>query len=883
WRTANLGRDENDRLIDFWLGEVDGTSGDLSVLAEWPRREVPTYRGERIRVRLSGDICDGLRRIAANANVTLFVTILAAFEVLIQRLSGQGDFVISTVVDNRPARLREGLVGFLLNTIPIRARLKHDTRFTDYLQFASERMARVLVHSEVPFDRLVQKAGYRRENLASLKQVMFGFMPKESRGRQWPSATFEPLNFDHGRAHFDLSFVLAEAGGQIEGHVEFSTDVFDRPAVQRIIRRFTTLLEDIVADPDRRVDQFNVLPDEERALVSAWSVGKAVPYPRDANVPAVFRETANEYTENTAIAYGETEITYWQLDQWSDRLANMLRAKGMASGDVVAISAERKPALAAGLLAILKAGAAYLAVEPGMPENRVRHIIEASGARLMLAQGEAHPGAAGIPSLPIPESFDSGPAGGSAPQAEIRPEGIAYICYTSGSTGNPKGALISHRSILRLVKGADYARLGPDERTLQLSSVAFDASTFEIWGALLNGSTLVQPQVGQPTISELANTIMEEGITTLWMTAGLFHKVVDMRLDCFRHVRQMLAGGDVLSTDHVRRFLAAHPHSRFINGYGPTENTTFSTCCAVQLADLETGAVPIGRPIANSTAYVLDERLRLLPIGVEGDLYVGGDGVALGYLNMPEETAESFMDDPFSPQPGARMYRTGDRARMLSGGNIDFRGRRDTQIKIRGFRVELQEIEAVLRRNPDIGDAVAVPRREDGGAVRSLAAFVTPAPGGGAIDPASVRRMAARDLPDYMVPGEIVAVSAFPLTPNAKVDRKALLELDAGTGGEQDFVAPRTPVEKLVAGLWSELLELEKIGIDDDFFDLGGHSLLVLQLAMRLEEEIALSMDYGDFFRFPTIRMLALEITQRLLLLEEEQAFETVGPEHPHG
>ncbi len=882
WRTANIAQDEKDRLIAFWLDEIGNASGDLGALAERPRRQVPTYRGERIRIRISKEVCDGLRRIAAEANVTLFVTALAAFEVLIKRLSGQGDFVISTVVDNRPAKVRELLVGFLLNTIPIRARFGHDTTFIDYLHFASGRMARILAHSEVPFDRLVQKAGYRREGLTSLKQVMFGFMPKESRAKQWDSATFEPFNFDHSRAHFDLSFVLAEAGGEIEGHVEFSTDVFDQPGVERIISRFKTLLGEILADPQRHVDDFQILPDDERALISAYCGGKVSPYPRDASVPEVFKETATAFPDNVAIAHGDEEITYQQLDKWSDRLATLLHDRGLASGDVVAISAERTPALVAGLLGILKSAGTYLAIEPGLPENRVRHIIHASGARLFLAQGEVHPGAAGVAALSIPAGSDSDLTSGAPPRPPLGSEDIGYICYTSGSTGIPKGALISHRSILRLVKGADYAQLGPDERILQLSSVAFDASTFEIWVALLNGGTLVQPKVGQPTISELANTIMEEGITTLWMTAGLFHKVVDLRLDCFRQVRQVLAGGDVLSADHVRKFLAAHPRCTFVNGYGPTENTTFSTCCAVRLADLENGAVPIGRPIANSTAYVLDERLRVLPLGVEGDLYVGGDGVAQGYLNMPAETQTLFLDDPFSNEPGARMYRTGDRARMLPDGKLDFRGRKDTQIKIRGFRVELQEIETVLRRNPAIADAVVVPRREEGGAVRSLAAFVMPASGGATVDSASVRRLVSSELPEYMVPGEIIAVGAFPLTSNGKVDRKALLEISAGGPPEQVYEAPRTPVEKLLAGIWTELLEIEKISIDDDFFDLGGHSLLVLQLAMRLEEEIALSMDYGDFFRFPTIRMLSVEITERLLLLEEKQAFATAAAEHPH-
>ncbi len=881
WQAERLDAAEMERLLDFWVKEIGAADTELLLPKDRPRPDVLTHRGERLPIVASGEVTAGLRKIAARNGASLFATTLAIFEIFLHRLTGQTDFLVAISADIRPPALRNQLVGFFVNTLAHRARLDASTRLDDHIRAANERLGRVLKHAEVPFDALVRRMrSQRRDSTPPLVQAMFGFMPTDARTRRFGQAKAELFNFDHDRTRFDLSFMFEETEGALVGFVEYSTDIFERVGIERMIGRFETLLEDIVADPERSAGAFNILPSDERRTIARFSVGPKVPYPSAASIAGVFAETARAFADRTAVICGGREVSYAALDDWSDRLAQRLRADGVGRETVVAITAERTPALIAGLLGILKAGGAYLAIEPSLPDARRAHILADSGARLLLVQKASDIRGAELacPVLTLGEG-DAYDAPSDVPDRVVVGGGdLAYVCYTSGSTGAPKGVAVEHRGVLRLVKGQAYVDLAPGERMLQFSSASFDASTFEIWGALLNGGTLVQPEARLPSISELAELIIERRITTVWLTAGLFRQMVDLRPDCFRNVRQALAGGDVLSVDHVRALLDQAPSCRIINGYGPTENTTFSTCCVVERTDLSCGSTPIGRPIANSSAYILDDRQALAPIGIEGELYVGGDGVARGYLNLPEQTNGAFLPDPFAETAGARMYRTGDRARMLQDGAIVFLGRTDSQIKIRGFRVELQEIEEVLRRRPEIRDAVVAARR-DGATVRSLAAFVIPETVGTPPDVPALRASLNKDLPDYMMPATISVIDAFPLKASDKVDIQRLLELETTTFESRPHVAPRTPVEALIASIWSELLGRENIGIDDDFFDMGGHSLLIMQLAFRLEEETGETMEPIDFFRFSTIRALALEVTERLVLASDP-AFDAAVEAH---
>jgi aspartate racemase len=681
-------------------------------------------------------------------------------------------------------------------------------------------------------------------------------------------------------SRFDLSVMMSEDEGEIEGSVEYRTDLFDRETIVRFFEMFQRLLEQIVEAPDRRIADFQLVSDEEMAtLLGDWS-GTATPYPSGRNISQLFRNMAAQRPDGLALVNGEQRITYGDLEGWSNRLAHRLIAVGVRPGAVVAISAERRPALIAGLLAILKAGGAYLALDGSLPVHRIRLMLEDAGVSVCLVQGGSSLATA-LEEGSVVELAEDGANLEDPPNppdvGPIPPDGLAYISYTSGSTGQPKGVCVPHRAVVRLVKNTDYAHFGLDERFLQLANVAFDASTFEIWGCLLNGGTLVQAPIATPTLSELATVIEDAKITTLWLTAGLFHQMVDHELTCFRNVRQVLAGGDVLSPNHVRRFIESVPNCRLINGYGPTENTTFTTAYAVEEGSSFASSVPIGRPIANTRVFILDKRLKPVPVGVAGELYAAGDGLALGYLDRPELTAERFVPNPYDPGAGARMYRTGDRARFLHDGLIEFLGRADDEVKIRGFRVEPGEVEAILNEHPDLKQAAVVAGRDAQGAT-TLIAYMVPRRGAVSLSSRDARSFLEAQLPSYMIPVKFVSLDRIPLTKNGKVDREEL-QSTAKMEREEEGAAvpPRTPVEQILGDIWCDLLGINAISIDDDFFQLGGHSLLATKLVHRISEEIQEDLPLSAVFQNPTIRALALQITERMLAAVSENKSEGLG------
>jgi amino acid adenylation domain len=509
-----------------------------------------------------------------------------------------------------------------------------------------------------------------------------------------------------------------------------------------------------------------------------------------------------------------------------------------------------------GLLGILKAGGAYVPLDPAYPKERLAFMLEDTGARVVLTQ-ESLSGSlpeGGFERVRLDADWpEIARESAENPPSRATADNLAYVIYTSGSTGTPKGVSIRHRSVVRLVRETDYATFGPEEVFLQFAPISFDASTFEVWGPLVNGARLVVMPPGLPSLEELGAAIKRHRVSTLWLTAGLFHQMVETQIDGLRGVRQLLAGGDVLSVPHVERVLRELPACRLINGYGPTENTTF-TCCHTVRRDEPLGAsVPIGRPIANTRVFILDHWCQPVPIGVPGELYIGGDGLARDYYRRPELTAQRFLPNPFGGEGDKRLYRTGDRARFRADGTIEFLGRFDDQVKIRGFRIEPGEIEAVLAAHPGVRESV-VGAREDSSGERRLVAHVVPARGA-LLSSHELRGWLKKQLPDYMVPSVFVMMKLFPLMPNGKVDRQALPapDLRARAG----FVAPRDDLERRLAGIWEETLGVEPIGVRDNFFDLGGHSLLAARLVARIERAVGRSLPLVVLFDAPTIGRLA--------------------------
>ncbi|MFE1381954.1 amino acid adenylation domain-containing protein [Streptomyces sp. NPDC058740] len=578
--------------------------------------------------------------------------------------------------------------------------------------------------------------------------------------------------------------------------------------------------------------------------------GAVTPYPADASLPEVFAAQVRARPDAPAVVGGGHTLTYAELDARSDRLARLLRDRGVTVGSRVGVLLERGHELVTALLATLKAGGAYVPVNPAYPRERREHMLAAAEA-VVTVTGEELRQAERAQDAPEPPR----PATGSRVPA--------YVLFTSGSTGRPKGVVVEHRSVLRLVRDTDYAELGPDVRIAQVADSSFDAFTFEVWGALLNGGTVVViPTRTVLAPGALAAALAEHRITTMFLTSALFTTVMADRPDSFAGMRTLMVGGDVLNVAAVRRLLDADPAlrpARLVNGYGPTEATTFAVCGEVSSLPEDARSVPLGRPIANTDCYVLGEDLEPVAAGQTGELFIGGPGVAQGYAGQPELTRERFLPDPYATEPGARMYRTGDLVRLLPDGRLDFLGRVDDQVKIRGYRVEPGEVEAALRLHPGVREVAVV--ADDSAGERRLVAHLSPAVPGET--PTGLREFLAGALPEWLIPSAFVVVSELPLTSSGKVDRAALPPVPADGEGAA-AVSPRTDLERDLAAIAAELLGLASVGVTDDFFALGGHSLLAMRLLSRVEAAFGVRVDLGEYLYDPTVERLAAEVSAGL-------------------
>jgi amino acid adenylation domain-containing protein len=662
-------------------------------------------------------------------------------------------------------------------------------------------------------------------------------------------------------AKFDLTLSLREAGGGFGGWFEYNSDLFDAATIERMAEHFKRLLEGVVADASARVSELPLMSEEEGRLVVGGFNETAREYPREATVHGLFEHQAARTPDAVAVEYEGGKVSYRELNERAERIASRLGAEGVGLESRVGVLLERTPEMVAALLGVLKAGAAYVPLDPEYPHERLRFMLEDSGAEVLVTERRllervSEHGARVV----LVDEWTEGEEA-SAPRAWVTAENLAYVIYTSGSTGKPKGVQVTHRGVVRLVRGVGYAELDERQVILQAAPPAFDASTFELWGALLNGGRCVLLDERVPTARTLAEVIGRHGVRTMWLTSALFNSVMDEDGGALRGVEQLLVGGEALSVRHVRRALSELKGTRLVNGYGPTESTTF-TCC-YDIGEVPEGAqtIPIGHPISNTEVYVLDGRMRPVPFGVKGELYIGGDGLARGYINRPGLTAERFVPHPFSPGPGARLYRTGDSVRVLPSGDIEFLGRLDNQVKLHGFRIEPSEIEFVLGRHPAVRETVVLLSERDGGEKLLVAYFVAArgeSPSGG-----ELRRHLRESLPEYMIPSAFVMLNSLPLTPNGKLDKRALPS-PVFSASDEGYVAPRTPEEEVLAGLWSKLLRVERVSVNDSFFDLGGHSLLATQAVSRVRETFGVELPLRSMFESPTVEGLAREVVARV-------------------
>ncbi len=857
WQRQRLTGDTLHRELADWRAQLAGAPLLLELPTDRPRPTIQTFRGAWEKRELSSRLTADLRAFSQSENATLFVTLLAAFNVLLHRCSGQTDLIIGTAVAGRTHVQLEELIGCFVNTLPLRSNLTDDPTFRELVAQVRATSLAAFTHQELPFENLVAGLGPPRSPAyPPIVQVMFTLQDERVAPAPLAGLIVTRLATTTDTAKFDLSLMISDTGAALIAILEYNSDLFDAATAQRWLGHFETLLEGLVVNPARRVSEPPLLTAAERSqLLQTWNA-TATDYPRDATIPDLFARQVALQPGAVAIECGPERVTYQELNDSADALARRLRLLGVGPDVPVALCLERSVTALVALLGILKSGGAYAALDPGYPAERLALMLGELRAPVVLTHtslvAKLPASAAQVICLDEGEPMDPNPLSFSVSATAPTADHLAYISFTSGSTGRPKGVCIPHRGVVRLVCQTNYATFAATDVFLQFAPLGFDASTFEIWGALLNGARLVIHPPGTPSLAELGAFIVAQRVTTLWLTAGLFHALVDHSLPALRHVRQLLAGGDTLSPAHVRQVLAAHPSCRLINGYGPTENTTFSCCHTATHADT---AIPIGRPIANSEAYILDARLQPNPIGVPGELWVGGDGLARGYLNQPDLTAEKFAPHPF--KPGARLYRTGDRARFLPDGTIAFLGRSDRQVKIRGFRVELGEIEAQLERAPTVR-ACAVTAPADATGERRLVAHVVStdsAPSAGVL-----RAFLRQTLPAHLVPAGFVFLSALPLTPNGKIDHRALLALAPAPGPDLPAPASATPAdpweEKLLT-LWETLLGIAPIKVTDRFFDLGGHSLLAIRLVAMIEKTFGRRLPVATVFAAQSIAQLA--------------------------
>ncbi|MFH9405272.1 amino acid adenylation domain-containing protein [Streptomyces sp. NPDC017638] len=851
-----------ERLLAFWRRELQGAPELLTLPTDRPRPAEQTHAGGEHRLRLPTALTGRLRALARRERVTLHMLLLAAYQVLLARWSGQRDVSVGTTVAGRPHTELAAAVGYFVNMVVLRGRLEDNPSFRDHLRAVRTTCLRAYDHQALPFDRVVEELRPGRSlSHNPLFQVTFDTHVDERAHRTdaFGEARLTGVDFiEAGRSKFDLSLTAVDDGTGVEFTAEYATDLFDHATIERFTGHYALLLEAAAEAPDTPVDGLGFLSAEEETLtVRDWNRTDG-PVP-DTTLGDLFAAQAARTPGAVAVSDAVGSLTYAQLDARAAQVANLLRSRGHGPETTVGVFLERSTDLVVALYGVVKSGAAFVPLDPGYPPDRLAHVVDDAGITTVLTESALRPrlpGRLDAPALDTDRSlFDAQPT--TAPRPAVTGRHLAYLVYTSGSTGRPKGAMNEHRNIVnQLTWVQDRYGLDADDVLLQKTPVGFDDSLRELFWPLAVGARLVMAEPGaHRDPASLADVIEAERVTVLHVVPSLLQAFVEAPADAARcaSLRRVVCSGEALLPELQRRFFATFTGTALSNLYGPCEaaiDVTHWDC----LPGAE-GPVPIGGPVLNTRVHVLDAAGRPVPIGVPGELHVAGRQIGRGYHGKPALTAERFVPDPFSAEPGSRLYRTGDVCRWRADGRLDYLGRTDHQVKIRGIRIEPEEIDAALTALPQVRQA-AVLCREDTPGDKRLVAYVVPA---AEVRPADLRTALTRTLPAYMVPGDYVLLDALPLNSNGKLDRAALPAPAGDRPGDCLYTAPRDDVEAVTAWVWADVLGLERVGIHDDFFDLGGHSLLATRAVMFLREHLGADLRVHALFRAPTPALLAAE------------------------
>ncbi|MBE0546008.1 MAG: amino acid adenylation domain-containing protein [Verrucomicrobia bacterium] len=903
WQRDALRGADFERQLAYWRQQLNGASPALDLPTDRPRPPVQTYRGAAIHFALPATLPAELAQLSRKANVTPFMLLLAAFQTLLHRYSGQADILVGSPIAGRARVETEDLIGFFLNTLVLRGDLSGDPTFHELLRRTRQTALDAYVHQDVPFEKIAEAVQPNRDlSRSPLFQVMFVLQNEPLRPLELAGLKVSALPAHSGTAKFDLTLSLTETPDGLVGFMEYNRDLFDAATITRMLGNFETLLASVIAHPEQRLLELRLLTaNERRQLLVEWNDTRTE-FSSDKCIHELFEAQVERTPDSVALVFEDEEITYRDLNRRADAVARELQTMGVGADVRVAICVERSVEMMVGLLGILKAGGAYVPLDPTYPKERLAFMLKDSQAQVLVTQESLQADFKFVsPNLSVLclDAFNHATRNtqhASNPQSTIRnPQSsdLAYVIYTSGSTGKPKGVMVTHRNVVNFFAGMDRV-LGTEPGVwLAVTSISFDISVLELFWTLTRGCKVIIHREPDPNRSRngqahrefkkangqwrsMSDQILRHGVTHMQCTPSLAGTLLlaPESHEAMRRLSKLLLGGESLPSTLVGQLRRVFS-GELLNMYGPTETTIWSATHRVDGTD---GAIPIGRPIANTQIYILDQQLQPVPVGVPGELFIGGEGVARGYLNRPELTAEKFIPHPFASELAAqpsgmspRLYRTGDLARYRADGTIEFLGRTDSQVKIRGHRIELAEIEAVLARHPDVREAVVIAREVALGDQRLVAYHV--AANGHVATATELREFLKQELPDPMVPAAFVSLDKLPLTPNGKVDRKALPDPeDIRVSLDTAYVAPRTEMEKAIVTIWCALLRVERVGLHDNFFDLGGHSLLVVQVQARLRDSLGMDLPIVRLFQYPTIGALTKFLSER----EETTPFKKV-------
>lgn len=860
--------------LAFWQQQLSGELPRITLPLDYPRPKAGSNRGSFLKFEYSSEKTAQLKELAVRSNTTPFMVILAAFNILLSKLSGLQDILVGTPIAGRNHPELKQIAGMFVNTVVLRNHPLPDISFNDFLQEVRQTVLKAFDHQELPFDDLIASLeGDRELNRNPVFDVFVSYESFDTRDyvtieSQHEDLTIIPQNFEHATSKFDLTLYCRENPAHLTFGFEYRTDLFHVGTIKMLSSYFTHVLDQLLTTPEKDLAAIHLLTPAAKEVILKDFNNTAVPYPADATIVSLFEEQVSRTPDRTAIVYEGMQLTYRQLDERANQLANYLVALGIDKESLVAICLDRSLEMMIGMLAILKSGGAYVPIDPRYPRERISFMLADTGATVVLSTNDAIGALKGLEqvrtvNLDTPEVYADYPV--EAPAIAVLPSHLAYIIYTSGTTGQPKGVMSEHRGIVnRLLWTQEYFKFGAQDSLLQKTTFCFDVSVWELCCPLIIGLKLVfaKPE-GHLDVSYMKQVIAEQGITTIHFVPSMLQFFLENieAGDC-AGLLHVVCSGEALLPQHVQAFREKLPAARLYNLYGPTEAAVDVTCWPVPVGGKEIKMVPIGKPIANTQLYILDPGGAPVPVGATGELYIGGIQVARGYLNRPDLTAERFIPDPFSTVPGARLYKTGDVCRWLQDGSILYLGRIDDQVKIRGYRIELGEIGNALQQLPQVRQAAVLAGKDAGGHPRLIGYIVMNT--GFTFNNETIRTALQAKLPDHMLPAILVEIAALPFTGSGKVDKKKLKELEISVQRSVSYVAPRNIIEQTLAAIWQQLLGIPEVGIHDNFFELGGHSLLGMRMIAHVKKYFALDITVHTIFEFKTIHYLAKFIALQL-------------------